>query len=158
MAYKKKTKAEKASKPKRLDWEENQELIEAKYIEIFQQRKKPPSKTELAEILGISRPTVSRHLEKLDIKKLVGSNTTKLLANMILQALAMGATKGDVKAAELYFKIVYGSDQNISVDVTTKGEKIPAGKAGDTFQILIPEWQEKLEGMNKQLESGSAGR
>lgn len=139
----------------RVDWETNQELIEAKYIEIFHTKKKAPTPTELAELLGMSRQAISRHLQKLSLQKLVGSNTTKLLANTILQSMAMSAAKGDVKAAELYFKLVYGSEESLKIDVTSKGEKVAPIKAGDTYQILIPDWQEEIDLFNKDVSAGT---
>jgi len=143
---------------KRDDWEQHHIMIERAYLTLLKDRIKKGDLTsvtqaEISEITGLSKQAVSRHLADLDLQRLTDDNPVKLMANQVLNGLASAAMKGDAKCAQTYFEIVFQMGRQLSIDHTTKGQKLPAAKTGDTFNILVPEWQKEVEALKQDLES-----
>lgn len=144
----------------RADWKVHHVAIRTAFLALLKEKKKsgdifPPTNKDIAEVTGFTELTVSKHMDSIDMEKIISGSSLKLLLEPILMSMAGCAMNGDHKCAEVFINNVFGSKNVNRIDITSKGEKLPE-KAGDTFQILVPEWEQKINEMNAKLRDGTA--
>lgn len=120
------------SDTKRKDWELNQKKIETTIIEFIGDQAKMPSFREIAQHTGLSKRSVQRHMDEIDLSAY--TEKLKVLSQPLLVKLFQKAMEGkSARFMELWFKVVEGLDSKKHVDVTTKGESISPSKATITL-------------------------
>jgi len=151
-------------KKKNKNWIDNHAAIRDTFLKLYQEGFKkgkifPPTNKEIAETTGLSIDTITDHLEQLNVQQYLSSNALKTMVEPLLGTMAMLGTQGNVKAGQLFLEYFCGK-LSTNIDITSKGEKLEPTKVstGDTFEILVPAWQEQIEDINKKLETGRAGR
>ncbi len=105
-------------------WENNHRLIVKTIHDYLINEQRLPSKTELAEKTGLSRPTIDRHLLELDTDPLPNGEremTRAMIASMITN-LYRFATAGNIKAARLFMEIMGTDGNGINNPFTKKRE------------------------------------
>lgn len=79
--------------------------IKEAYRSILETEKRMPSQSEIAKIVRVSRETVNKHLNGIDLSKIV--QPFKIFGNEVLFGLSKKASEGDVQAAKLFFMLIY---------------------------------------------------
>lgn len=100
-------------------YEENHVKIEKFWEEFEKENNRIPTKKELAEGTGLSRPTIDNHIESISLDTFKHKHKIKM--DKILSSLEKKAESGDVAAIKLYFQIV-GSWVEKSETKTDKNE------------------------------------
>jgi hypothetical protein len=91
---------------RRLTWEQNHARIQDAYLQLFQKTKRIPTMQEVADLCQLSRNTVWKHCNELQLSDIVPR--IKVRADRILFGLATKAEKGDAAAAKLFFQLTFG--------------------------------------------------
>ena len=126
----------KVDKPRRKDWIENQNRLEEAYGRYIKENEgRSPSLVKLAEITGISREKVSKHLKELDLSSVIGNSAARFAANAVFTGLAKKGAAGDANAAKLFFQVGYGYKE--SHDITS--DDMPIGQGNTNVQVNIIE-------------------
>jgi DNA-binding transcriptional MocR family regulator len=93
----------------RTDWEQNHAKIRDAMLALIAEKKgKIPSQEEIAAKSGLSRITVQRHMQDMELSEI--AHPFRALADTVLLGLANRAVKGDTAAAKLYFKLTFGRE------------------------------------------------
>lgn len=147
----------KKKKRRKKDWQANHAAIRGVFLTLFKDNISkgnmfPPTNRQIAEITGLSENTVSKHIEDLDMDTLVETSSVKLLLEPILMSMAAYGMKGDHNCARLFIDNVSGGNVK-RVDLTSKGERLPTSKTGDTFNIIAPEWKDEVEALKKDVQA-----
>lgn len=90
---------------KQRDYQQTEEMIKNAYKDIIKDEKRMPSQGEVAKMVGVSRVTVNKHLNSIDLSKLV--QPFRLFGNEVLTGLMKKASEGDTQAAKLFFMLIY---------------------------------------------------
>lgn len=102
-------------KPERTEvWERNHESIMEAYWKLRSESPlKTPSNTAIAQLSGLSRPTVIKHMREMELSD--GATQIKKFRDDVLNAVSLKAIQGDVLAAKLYFQLAYGWTEKTEV-------------------------------------------
>ena len=84
------------------------------YLEHVGKTGKPPSKSELERVTGMSRPTIYSHIKSMALSDI--SKQFKLRAATILEGVCKKAEEGDVNCAKLVLNIAYGWNEKQIVE------------------------------------------
>ena len=103
---------------KQRDYQQTEEAIKKAYLDTVKEKKRMPSQGEVAKIVGVTRKTVNKHLNSIDLSKLV--QPYRLFGNEVLTGLMKKASAGDTQAAKLFFMLIY--DWNEKQEIEHKGE------------------------------------
>ena len=103
---------------KQRDYQQTEEAIKKAYMGVIKEHKRMPSQGEVAKIVGVSRVTVNKHLNSIDLSKLV--QPYRLFGNEVLTGLMKKASGGDTQAAKLFFMLIY--DWSEKQEVEHRGE------------------------------------
>lgn len=107
---------------KRQDWERNQALIVDTYLRLFTEKKTPPTQTEMAQVCGLNRDTISDHIKELKLEDYLPD--VKLRTMRVLHGLSTRAEKGFAPEVKLWMQLIHGWVERH--DLTSGGEKITA--------------------------------
>lgn len=146
---------------RRKDWEIHHVHVRKVFMDLYKMKVKegdfcPPSIRELAEVSGLSEQTITKHLDELDLQKVMCGSSLSLMIEPIMGRLGMKCLmEGDPKAVEVFMKYFDFAEKQTKIDLTSKGEKIQQ-QSGDVFQIIVPEWQKEVEEFTKNLKDGTA--
>lgn len=130
----------KAGSPDRCDWIVNQGLIEDCYCNLIKESGRVPTATRIAELTGLHRETVGKHLKQFDfgrVRRRLGIALNIALGRAIENATQKGAFFKDIEllfkiGGELVDKIEHGGQ----VDFRSYREKLSNddGEQGDDFE------------------------
>ena len=143
---------------RRKDWEIHHVHVRKVFMDLYKMKVKegdfcPPSIRELAEVSGLSEQTITKHLDELDLQKVMCGSSLSLMIEPIIGRLGMKCLmEGDPKAVEVYMKYFDYAEKTSKIDLTSKGEKIQPSQSGDVFQIIVPEWQKEVESLKEDLQ------
>ena len=98
---------------------------------------KAPKVTDLARITGLSRPTIYKHLQKMQLTEI--SNKFKVRAMTILEGIAKKAEDGDVPAAKLMLQLAFNWNEKKILDVTSTNKSLKV-----VFTNPSPEQMKKI--------------
>ena len=101
-------------KSKRKDYLALDNLIKQTYFDYIKKHKKLPTQTQVAKILGVSFPTVNKHLRAHTLEDITPQ--FKQFAPEVIYGLMNRAMKGESKAAKLFFHLVYDWREKITVE------------------------------------------
>jgi hypothetical protein len=89
-------------------WENNHNLITNKLHFTIKENGYIPGVTELSNLTGISRQTITKHLNSYKQSSIYSSFKESFLSlnSNVMQAVYQMAMKGDIKACKLYFELV----------------------------------------------------
>ena len=89
-------------------WESNHIAITKAMAHLIRQNERWPTKAELAEETGLSRPTIYIHLKEFDRQDVMGAELEELkfMSSEILARLIESAIGGDMKAMRLSFEVM----------------------------------------------------
>jgi len=107
---------------RRTDYENSQISISKAFEKLVEKEERIPTYEELAKATGLTKKTVYRHFKDYDFN--VYKDKFRGLTEKIVMKAAQLAKKGNVKAIELYLKVIENWSEKKSLDLTTKGEKI----------------------------------
>lgn len=103
---------QKLSKNKnRSDWEDNHEIIREAYVSILKRKRGGrPKSSEIVKETGLSRATVLRHLQTLDVSLFLKPecNSFKILSDDVILSIFRSAIKGNVAAQKLWLQVIEG--------------------------------------------------
>lgn len=101
-------------------WEVNHNKILVAISSFIQENGRMPSKIEMAENSGLSRPTINKHFKEYSThpEYLEQMEHFKFLSNKLLAKLYQFAIGGDTSAAKLFFNVIGGVDFNKSLNNT----------------------------------------
>jgi len=143
---------------RRKDWEIHHVHVRKVFMDLYKMKVKegdfcPPSIRELAEVSGLSEQTITKHLDELDLQKVMCGSSLSLMIEPIMGRLGMKCLmEGDPKAVEVFMKYFDGgNEKSARVDITTKGEKLQPGQSGDTY-VVLPGMKDALEQMDARLD------
>ena len=102
----------------RKDYILTDQKIKNAYVDIIKAEKRIPTQEKVAKLCGISRDTVSRHLNRIDLAELV--QPFRIFGNDVLMGLRNKAITGDVQAAKLFFMLIYDWNEKTALDVSVK--------------------------------------
>jgi len=97
-----------AESPGNETWEANHSLIINAMIQIIRQEERMPTKSEIARLTGLSRPTVIKHLKEFKTNALAETQTEMLhaMGSKVVATVLQIATTGDMKAAHLALEMM----------------------------------------------------
>lgn len=105
---------------KRADWEQNQQVLQAAYIELLRENGgKRPTVVSVAERAGIATSTAYRHCRHITLEPFV--QEAKLHTQAVLDGIIEAASRGDAANARLFFQLVY----NWKAPETVGGSMVP---------------------------------
>jgi len=104
------------------DWKANHLKIIDAYTDHVESNMKAPKVTDLARITGLSRPTIYKHLQKMQLTEI--SNKFKVRAMTILEGIAKKAEDGDVPAAKLMLQLAFNWNEKKILDVTSTNKSL----------------------------------
>ena len=148
----------KKRKRRKKDWEQNHTAIRKTFLALLKENMRlgnmyPPTNKEIAEVVGLSESTVTKHVEGLDLSTMTERSTVKLLLEPLLTCLAQHGMKGDHNCAKLFIDKVFGEENIKRFDLTSKGEKLPeTKKGGDIFIVKDGAWQDEIEKLRQELQ------
>ena len=92
--------------PERINkgYEENHEKIEDAYLMLIKKNGKVPTLSLISAETGLSLNTISKHLKDIRLAEMTPKQ--KLRMERVLNTLANKAESGDIRAIELYLKVV----------------------------------------------------
>ncbi len=98
---------EKAYNERSKVWETNHVAITRAMIYLIRKNERWPTKAEIADETGLSRPTVYVHMVEFDRGDVIGSELGefKFMSSQILARLMESAMEGDIKAIRLAFEV-----------------------------------------------------
>jgi len=100
--------------PTRADWEANHWRIYDAYINHFNEHKRPPTQTKLAEITGLDRSTIANHIKDSTLTDIIPS--VRMRTMRVLNGLANRAEKGYAAEVKLWMQIVEGWREVMGID------------------------------------------
>ena len=103
---------------KQRDYQQTEEMIKKAYMSVIKEKKRMPSQGEVAKIVGVSRVTVNKHLNSIDLSKLV--QPYRLFGNEVLTGLMKKASEGDTQAAKLFFMLIYDWSEKTEQKIDTE--------------------------------------
>ncbi len=89
-------------------WEANHVLIAKAMDKLIRDNERWPTKTEICEACGLSRPTVYKHLAQMNLAELLGEalGELKFMSGKVLAKLCENAMNGDIRATRLTFELM----------------------------------------------------
>jgi hypothetical protein len=89
-------------------WENNHVVITKAMARLLRDNERWPTKVEIAEETGLSRPTVYKHLEDFGKEELVMDEMQdlKCMSSMIMAKLCELALEGDAKSMRMTFELL----------------------------------------------------
>ena len=107
---------------KQRDYQQTEEAIKKAYMNVIKEQKRMPSQGEIAKIVGVSRVTVNKHLNSIDLSKLV--QPYRLFGNEVLTGLMKKASAGDTQAAKLFFMLIYDWSEKQQIEHKIEGVQL----------------------------------
>lgn len=104
------------SKPTRIDWETNHEMLRVSFLKLLKKKGSMPTSYELAEATGLSRSAVVEHYKHLKFEP--QAHQSRALTNDIILAVAQSAKRGNSQAQKLWFQIMEGWKESINQNHT----------------------------------------
>lgn len=100
---------------------ETENRIKSEYVKLLKTGKMPTME-EVASNLGLTRKTVSRHLNAIDLSEL--TSPFRLFGADVINALKDKALEGDERSARLFFLLTFdiGDKKEIKADVDIKAK------------------------------------
>jgi DNA-directed RNA polymerase specialized sigma subunit len=89
-------------------WENNHILITKAMAKLMRKHERLPFKSEIAEVTGLSRFTVHKHLEDFGKEELMIEELGqfKVMSGKVLAMLAIAAMNGDIRAIKLALEVM----------------------------------------------------
>ena len=113
-------------KERRKDYQAIDAQIKQAYFDYIKKYNKLPTQSRVAKILGISFPTVNKHLRSYKLEDITPQ--FKQFAPEVIFGLMNKAMKGESKAAKLFFHLVYDwsekQDINLHGDINMENKLI----------------------------------
>ena len=103
---------------RRKDYQAVDAQIKQTYFKYIKEHNKLPTQSQVAKILGISFPTVNKHLRAYTLEDITPQ--FKQFAPEVIFGLMNRAMKGESKAAKLFFHLVY--DWSEKQDINLHGD------------------------------------
>ena len=128
-------------------WEYNHTQLTIAIATLMQEFGRMPSKIELAEKAGLSRPTIDKHLKEYTINPLYIQEIEqfKFMTAKVLARVFTFAVNGDIRACKLYLECMGNMGLSSSTNINTQNNFIQIN--GLTIR------QEQIQQLNKhQLE------
>lgn len=101
-------------KERRKDYQAIDAQIKQAYFNYIKEHNKLPTQSQVAKILGISFPTVNKHLQAYSLEEITPQ--FKQFAPEVIFGLMNRAIKGESKAAKLFFHLVYDWSEKFTVE------------------------------------------
>jgi len=96
------------------EWEANHVVVLDAYSDYVEEHGKAPKITDLAKTTQLSRPTIYKHLRKMQLIDV--SDKFRIRALTILEGVAKKAEEGDVAAAKLILQLSFGWNEKKIVE------------------------------------------
>lgn len=136
------TKAEEDTLKRRADFEHNQALIYAAFLNIATEKQKWPTIKEVSEQTKLSFKTVQRHMEESRASFDKVKDKYSIFSEAAMFRLATKAASGTSKDwTELFFKVMHGIGDRKQMDITSGGKPIQPAQQITQFDLskLQPE-------------------
>ncbi len=146
---------------KRGIWETNHFNIVSTINTLIKRSNRMPTKTEIADEVGISRQTVHKHLNEYSSNPLYANQLEqhKIMGDRVLTAMYQEAIQGNVKAAKLYLQVtgfLNGRESGIRINSQTNYIQVNGTVINEeALKQLPPEQLNLLCNMVKGLLPGS---
>lgn len=105
----------------RVDWERNHALIMDAYLALYEQKGKPPTQQEVADVCKLSRQTVWMHASEIKITDVMPE--IKMRTQRVLHGLTERAEKGYAPEVQLWLQLVHGWVPTIGINHNFKYEQ-----------------------------------
>jgi predicted transcriptional regulator len=109
------------SKAKSEVWECNHVNISNAIANFMRQHAVMPAKKEIAQLTGLSRQTVAKHIKEYKTHPEFATEMEqfKLMSHKVLAGVFKHASNGDMRAAKLYFDMIGATNQQPASPVVT---------------------------------------
>ena len=102
------------------DWERNHKIVHDTYLSLMQIQKSAPTLTKVAEECGLSRQTVTAHIDRSTLQEKIERTGLKILTEDVLLGIANAAKKGSAANAKLWLQVVEGWEEGKKLTIDDK--------------------------------------